>query len=301
MGSAILSGILDSTVKSGSSAKLKSPITKFIACVQTEASETRLREAYENHSDRLQIVRADNLYAMRTADVVVLACKPYMAESVLGAGDVRDALKGKLLISVLAGADVAQLEGYIYGDSSAAGPRVIEDGSKCCIMRAMPNMAAKIGKSITMIGIPSTPPPKSYADLTAWIFKKVGDTCYIADELFHAGSVLAGESDTTAYWNHVLNFLGATPAFLTVAFDGILDGAVAEGIKRDVAKQILAQSFIGAASLLQEGEHPAVLRESIASPKGTTIQGLLTLEKQGVRSAFSDAFMNSTFRGKNMK
>lgn len=280
MGTAILSGILNAPVKPRNDGRSTPRISRFLACIQSDASEQRLRSEFATHKDRLDIVKADNPRAFRTADIIILACKPYMAEAILGEAHAEDALRGKLVISVLAGVTSQQLESYISGE---AYPDV-DPADRCVIIRAMPNMAAKIGKSITMIAIPDSSPPKHYADITAWIFRKIGDTCYIPDELFHAGSVLAG----------------ATPAFLTIAFDGILDAAVKEGIKRDVAGQILAQSWLGAATLLQHGEHPAILREKIASPKGTTIQGLMELEKSGVRSAFSDAFVKSTERGKNM-
>jgi pyrroline-5-carboxylate reductase len=279
MGSAILSGILNAATKLSPLSTEKLLISNFMACVQSDASARKLQSVFKNYLDHVKILADDNLKAFQAADVILLACKPYMAESILGADHVRDALKGKLLISVLAGTSNADLERYIYGDA------ILVETDKCCVMRAMPNMAAQIGESITIIAVSPSPPPEVYANITTWIFEQCGDVCQIADNLYNAGAVLAG----------------ATPAFLTVAFDGILDGAVAQGIKRDVAKQILAQSFIGAAKLLQGGEHPAVLREKISSPKGTTIQGLNTLEKHGVRSAFTDAFVQSTLHSKNAK
>ncbi|PQE22470.1 pyrroline-5-carboxylate reductase protein [Rutstroemia sp. NJR-2017a BVV2] len=157
--------------------------------------------------------------------------------------------------------------------------------NSCSFVRAMPNLAAQIGESITLISLGTTPISEKFTEISGWIFKQIGETSYIADNLYQAGAVLAG----------------ATPAWFTLALDGILDGAVSEGIKRGVAMEILAQSMLGTAKMIQSGEHPAILREKISSPKGTTIQGLKTLEKGGIRSSFTDAFIDSTQHGLNMK
>jgi pyrroline-5-carboxylate reductase len=71
-------------------------------------------------------------------------------------------------------------------------------------------------------------------------------------------------------------------------------------MKRDTATEILAGSLLAAAKMIQHGEHPAVLREKISSPRGTTIQGLKTIEKGGVRSTYTDATIDSVHHGLNM-
>ncbi|PQE28759.1 pyrroline-5-carboxylate reductase protein [Rutstroemia sp. NJR-2017a WRK4] len=273
MGSAILAGILKSSAK-----EEKAPISHFIACVQSQESVKRLNSSFSDYSDRLTILRDDNLTAINEADVILLACKPYMAESILGCDGIADALANKLVISVLAGTPEERLRGFVYKNSSPGE-------NSCSFVRAMPNLAAQIGESITLISSGTTPISEKFTEISGWIFKQIGETSYLADNLFQAGGVLAG----------------ATPAWFTLALDGILDGAVSEGIKRGVAMEILAQSMLGTAKMIQSGEHPAILREKISSPKGTTIQGLNTLEKGGVRSSFTDAFINATQHGLNMK
>jgi pyrroline-5-carboxylate reductase len=198
-----------------------------------------------------------------------------MAKRVLGAEGVQQALRNKLIISVLAGATNEALWSYTGLGSE----------SSCSIMRAMPNVAAQIGESMTVISFSQSSAPKDLdVTVTEWIFKKVGRIQYVDEDVFHAGSVVAG----------------ATGAFFTVAFDGILDGAVAEGLKRAEARDILAQSLLGMAKLIQDGEHPAVLREMVSSPRGTTIQGLMKLEKAGARSAYTQAVIDAISRGKKM-
>ncbi len=88
---------------------------------------------------------------------------------------------------------------------------------------------------------------------------------------------------------------GASAALLSIAFDGMLDGVVSQGLRRADAKKILTQSLFSMAKLL-ETEHPAVLREKFSSPKGTTIAGLLSLEEDRARYAFSKAVIATSKR-----
>lgn len=93
---------------------------------------------------------------------------------------------------------------------------------------------------------------------------------------------------------------GASGALLSIAFDGMLDGAVKEGLKRADAKKILTQALFSLATLLESGEHPAVLREKFSSPKGTTIDGLVSLEEDRARWAFGRAVVAATRRSKEI-
>jgi pyrroline-5-carboxylate reductase len=274
MGGAILTGVLASTSgrgKDGSS----DLITKFIATVHTEASAEKLKAKYADHGKRLTVIHGDNLPAFQDADVILLACKPYMARKVLGAEGVQQALRNKIVISVLAGATNETLWSYIGSGSEPS----------CSIVRAMPNVAAQVGESMTVISSSQSSTPKGLdVTVTEWIFKKVGRIQYVGEDVFHVASAVAG----------------TTGAFFTIAFDGILDGAVAEGLKRAEARDILAQSLLGMAKMIQDGEHPAVLREMVSSPRGTTIQGIMRLEKAGARSAYTEAVIDAVSRGKRM-
>ncbi|KAJ4176883.1 hypothetical protein NW767_015297 [Fusarium falciforme] len=90
-------------------------------------------------------------------------------------------------------------------------------------------------------------------------------------------------------------------ATLTVPIDGILDGSVIEGFKRQDALELVTQGVVGLGSLLSSGSHPAVLREQVSSPKGTTIQTLVTVERQGCRATFTDALLKGTEHLKSVK
>ncbi|APA12666.1 hypothetical protein SS1G_03681 [Sclerotinia sclerotiorum 1980 UF-70] len=276
MGSAILTGILAANSLPG--ARDNTPISHIIACTKSEASASKVYQASKDceAGDRIAVFYDDNLKAFQLADVIILACKPYMAEEVLGAPGVGDALANKLIISVLAGSTTEQLKEFAFNGSS--------DTKGCSFVRSMPNLGAQIKESSTVISTGSETISSKHEKAMEWIFQSIGQYTYVPDNVFQVAGVLAG----------------CTPAWFLTAFDGILDGAVSEGMKRDTAKEILAGSMLAAAKLIQNGEHPAVLREKVSSPKGTTIQGLKTIEKGGVRSTYCDATIDSVQHGLNM-
>lgn len=271
MGTAILSGVLNTCAKMQEEGG-QSRVTKFIACVNSKGSAEGLKSRFEKYSNRLTVLQQDNIKGMENADIVLLGFKPYMAEKVLTAKGVQQALKGKLVISVLAGSPIERLQSFIWGQSEP----------KCFAIRAMCNIAAEFGESMTVIETADI--PEDLLELTDWIFIQLGKISPVTPDLFDIGGVLAGPSGV----------------FLSVALDGILDGAVSQGLKRAQARTMMTQSLVGLAKLLEQGNTPDQLREKFSSPRGTTIAGLLSLEEDRVRHAFSKATIASNQRSRNM-
>jgi pyrroline-5-carboxylate reductase len=269
MGSAILSGVMESCSRAKANGEV-SKISHFIATVNSESSAKALKNRFAAYSDCFEVRRGENVTAMQDADIVLLAFKPYMIDLVLREEGVRQALAGKLIISVLVGSPPHKLKSAIFHDSEV-------NEKPFYLKRAMLNIAAEFQESMTVIEISDA--PEEYQEITNWIFLQLGKIAPVAPELFDVGGVLAG----------------AGGALLSVAFDGMLDGAVKQGLKRADAKKILTQSLFSMAKLL-ETEHPAVLREKFSSPKGTTIDGLLSLEEDRARYAYSKAVIVSTKR-----
>ena len=117
------------------------------------------------------------------------------------------------------------------------------------------------------------------------IFTAVGRTVVLPEHLMDAFTSLAGSS----------------PAWVFMFLEALADGAVREGIPRNLAYEIAAQAVLGSAALAAEsGEHPGILKDRVCSPGGTTIEGVATLEKAGFRSAIIQAVADCTARAKEL-
>ncbi|PLX86631.1 MAG: pyrroline-5-carboxylate reductase [Desulfuromonas sp.] len=211
----------------------------------------------------------DNREAVKACDLVVLAVKPQLVGEVLS-GLAKAFSGSKLLISILAGVSTASLEEAFDGS-----PRVI---------RAMPNIPALVGEGATAVC------PGRYAST---------DDLLTARHLFEAvGTVEAvGEQQMDA----VTGVSGSGPAYVFTVIEALADGGVQEGLPRDAALALAVQTVLGAAHLVREsGEHPAVLRDRVCSPGGTTIAAVKVLEEKGLRSALMDAVSGAARRSREL-
>lgn len=198
----------------------------------------------------------DNLAAARGADVVLVALKPQQLAAVLGTEAMRAALAGKLVVSVAAGVRLEQLRGWL---------------PQSALVRAMPNTPALIGEGMTVIAR-DTGVSDAHAEAAMGLFRAVGRCLELEDK--HMDAVTS------------LNSSG--PAFAYVILESLADGGVMMGLRRDVAIQIAAQMFQGAARMvLEAGLHPAALRDQVTTPAGCTIAGLLTMEDGRIRSVLA--------------
>jgi pyrroline-5-carboxylate reductase len=277
LGLAILTGILssisDASKKEDTS--FQTP-TKFIACVRSERSSKRIQTAVEPYSGfPVTILQNENLKAVQQADIIILGCKPYMVKDLLAVPGMRDALKGKLLISVLAGVEVEQITQAINeGEHGEHAP----EPDTCTVVRAMPNTAAMVGESMTTIGISNPPLPQEWDNLISWIFTRIGKIVRLPLSQMDVCTALAGSG----------------PAFAALVLEGLADGAVAMGLPRAEAQLMACQVLRGTVSMAEKGEHPSIIKDKISSPGGCTIGGLLVLEEAAVRGTLARSVREAT-------
>lgn len=100
-----------------------------------------------------------------------------------------------------------------------------------------------------------------------------------------------------AQMDAVTGLSGSGPAYVYTIIAALSDGGVRVGLPRDVALKLAAQTVMGAARMvLESDQHPAVLRDQVTSPGGTTIAGLHVLEAKGLRDALISAVQAATER-----
>ncbi|GAB7351832.1 hypothetical protein MBLNU459_g2394t1 [Dothideomycetes sp. NU459] len=279
MGIAILSGILDSLAAGSTPDKNDKPLpprlpTRFNACVRSDRSAQRISSELSTHSSRVSVRQNDNVAACQEADVILLACKPFYVHDVLSAPGIRDALQGKLLISILAGVPGAQIEAILHPGVSHADVRA----HHLTVVRTMPNTCSKVRESMTVLETPAPPLPPATYDLVWWMMSRIGAVSEVAPAAMDACTALCGSG----------------PAFVALVIEALADGGVAMGIPRAEANLMAAQVVRGTTGLVQGGEHPAILREKVSTPGGCTIGGLLVLEEGAVRGVVSRAVREAT-------
>ncbi len=173
-------------------------------------------------------------------------------------------LKGKAegLISILAGVSIEKLKQKI--DTKY-------------IVRAMPNMAALDKKSATSLCGDDEIKKEAME-----ILQSIGKCFWLNSE---------NELDIA------MGLAGCAPAWLAMVAEALSDGAVNLGLKRDISYEMISALFEGVGVTLSH-EHPAILKDKVTSPKGTTIAGVKALEEGRVRDAFMEAMNRAYERAK---
>ncbi|EER25458.1 delta 1-pyrroline-5-carboxylate reductase [Coccidioides posadasii str. Silveira] len=246
--------------------------SRFFACVRRPESALRIQKTLKQFTQPLTILQNDNIRGVQEADVIILGCKPFMLKEVLDVPGMREALKGKLLISILAGVTAEQIEDTLYGGTDTP------DGDRCRVVRAMPNTAAIVRESMTVIGESTPPLPPNWETLVNWIFSRIGRVVTLPASKMDASTSIAGSG----------------PAFAALVLEALADGGVAMGLPRAEAQVMATQVLRGTASMVQNGDHPALIREKVSTPGGCTIGGLMVLEEAGVRGKISKAVREAT-------
>lgn len=191
------------------------------------------------------------------SDIIFLAVKPqYMEETF---ASTNGALKGKCVISIAAGLSVARIRELA--------------GVDIRILRTMPNTPAMV--SLGAFALCSDCDLSDEERETAErLFSPLGVVEWVPEHLIDA----------------VCGVSGSGPAYVAMFLEAMADGGVREGLPRNTAYRLAAQTLLGTAQMyLQNGTHPGVMKDMVTSPAGTTIEGCYALEKSGLRAAVIEA------------
>ena len=184
-----------------------------------------------------------------TGKNVIFCVKPYALQSV----SARLHGTANILLSILAGTKLETLKKQINAKH---------------YIRTMPNIAASVQNSMTTIT-----GDNEAKNLAVEIFNSIGQAVWV---------------NTEAQLDIATAIAGSGPAYLALVAEALADGAVKAGLERHLSMQLVQGLFSGTASMLRH-THPAIIKDSVMSPGGTTAAGYAQLEEHSVRNAMIKA------------
>jgi pyrroline-5-carboxylate reductase len=222
------------------------------------------REAFEREVPGARVIAA-NGPEFAACDVVFLAVKPQMMRQALD--EVRGHLRADaLVVSIAAGVTIERLAAQL-----AASQRIV---------RVMPNTPCLIGKGASGYSLGGTASAED-GKLVAQLLAAVGLAFEVPEEQLDAVTGLSGSG----------------PAYVYTLIEQMAEGGRQVGLAPDLASALAVQTVLGAAEMvLATGETPAVLRDRVTSPGGTTLAGLKALEENGFQRAILAAVEAATAR-----
>jgi pyrroline-5-carboxylate reductase len=207
----------------------------------------------------------NNLEAVKDADIVLLAVKPQVVGEVLK--EIQKELgPGSLVISVAASVPTSYIEQRA--------------GEKVPVIRAMPNTCSAVGCGMTGI-CGGEHVSAEHLEMAKAMFSAVGRVVVVDEKNMDAVTGLSASG----------------PAFAYIILESLAEAGVKVGLPRDVATLLAAQTMKGSASVvLETGDHPALLKDSVTTPAGCTIDGILELEEGKLRVTLIKAVVKATQR-----
>jgi pyrroline-5-carboxylate reductase len=211
----------------------------------------------------------DNRAAAKKADVIFLCVKPQTV------GQLVDEIRGelnekKLVISIAASVPADYIERRLRG--------------KVPVIRAMPNTPSVVGAGITAIASGKFAEQK-HLEMARNLFDAVGKTVIVDEKHMDAVTGLSASG----------------PAFIYIILESLAEGGVKVGLSRELATLLAAQMTLGAAKMVIEtGHHPALLKDTVTTPAGCTIDGILELEEGGLRVTLIKAVVKAAQRAKEL-
>lgn len=220
-----------------------------IAGVRRPERATELSQTYG-------VAAADPADAAARADVLVLGVKPYQVVDLLAGLSLRP---GQLVVSLAAGLTTASIEAAV---PSGVG-----------VVRVMPNTPSSLGEGMSVLSAGATATPQQVT-LAEELLGAIGAVVVVPESQIDAAAAISGSG----------------PAYVFYVAEALVEAGVHLGLTRATASQLVTQTLVGSSLMLREtGAHPAVLRENVTSPGGTTAAALRVFENAGLRGTLLEA------------
>jgi pyrroline-5-carboxylate reductase len=211
---------------------------------------------------------ADGAAALAGADVVIIAVKPQVIDSVLT--DLAASVGGALVVSIAGGVTCARIESHL-----PAGARVV---------RVMPNTPALVGAGMSIVSGGSEATDADM-DIVEVLFAAVGDVIALPESAQDACTAISG----------------CGPAYMALFVDALARAGVREGLSREIAERLALQTMAGTVELIRAtGQHPEQVIDAVSSPGGSTIAAVTELEARGVRAAIASAVRAAVVRSREL-
>lgn len=204
------------------------------------------------------------------SDILILAVKPHLYENIIY--NIKNHIREQtIVISIGAGISLNFLKKNLKG------------GSK--FIKAMPNTPALVGQAMSALSLGENLTAEEIEDVVK-IFEGFGKVEIIDEKLMDGFTAIAGSS----------------PAYIYMLIEAMADAGVREGIPRQQAYRMSAQAVLGSAKMvLETGDHPGKLKDNVCSPGGTTIEAVISLERNGFKSSIMEAVKVCAEKSKSMK
>lgn len=245
---------------------LKAELTNPENIIATDVREYRLDEI---HKKWHVVTTTDNVEAVKAADVVVLCVKPQALRVVLES--IKETIReDQLIISIIAGITTRTISKFI--------------GKKNPVVRVMPNIPAVVDEAASGACLGEFA-DDTHKEIAMKILGAVGEVEAVPEELM---DVVTGLS-------------GSGPAYIYMVIEALTDGGVMMGLPRNIATRLATQTVLGSAKLVREtNEHPAMLKDQVTTPGGTTILAIKELEESGLRPMLIRAVETATNRSREL-
>jgi pyrroline-5-carboxylate reductase len=232
---------------------------------------TRHSINHEKISSQLGIkLFTHNSEMAKLADIVILAVKPQNMKQALS--EIKNSITTDQMIVTLAAATTTRFVEEILPD-------------KIPVIRAMPNTPCLVNEGMTVL-CPGKSASLHHLKMAKQIFSSVGRVEVLDNEdLMDAVTALSGSG----------------PGYIYIMIESLAEGGVKAGLPRDLATTLAAQSMLGASKMvLETGEHPAKLKDSVTTPAGVTMDGIMELEDGGIRVTLIKAIAKATEKAKEI-